>query len=320
MNNTTERRLQSALQVTDRPPTHHKTESILLSDRASAEEAFIAIVKACLEYLGSNLPATRAGQVEGVHQMRVALRRLRSCLRVFRPLIPKEASADLIAEIRCLNGFLGPARDWGVFMEEGLNPICARFPARRRLKTLHRQAEAIRQAHYQALHRCLDDPRYHRLILRLYSWLAVKPWRQGMSETQQEGLDQPIVNFATPILKQAHRRVVKRGKIFAELDTEDRHALRIRIKRLRYALEFFSSLYPGQSVRAYRNALTRLQDTLGVLNDIAAVDRLLDEANLRPAAPTRQLIEGWYACKLDIYEQRFPKTWKRFRGCKRPWK
>lgn len=320
MNNSTEQRLQFAPEVTEKPPTHHKAGSVLLSDTASAEEAFCAIVHVCLEHLESNLPAGRAGQVEGVHQMRVALRRLRSCLRIFRSLIPREASADLVTEIRWLNGFLGPTRDWDVFMEDGLNPICSRFPARRRLKTLHRQAETIRQAHYQALYRALDDPRYQRLILRLYGWLSVKPWRQGMFETQREGLDQPIADFATPILKQAHRRVVKRGKIFAELDAEDRHALRIRIKRLRYALEFFSSLYPGQSVRAYRNALTRLQDTLGVLNDTMMVARLLDEANLRPVAPTRQLIEGWYACKLDIYEQHFPKSWKKFRGCRRPWK
>lgn len=300
--------------------TYHKAEPVQLPADASAEEALIIIVRVCLEHLRSNLAATRAGQAEGVHQMRVALRRLRSCLRVFNPLIPKEASADLVAEIHWLNGFLGPARDWDVFMEEGLGPICARFPDKRRLQGLHRQAEAIHQTHYQALYRCLHDPRYHRLILRLYGWLAAKSWRQGLFETQQEGLDQPIANFATPILKQAHRRVVKRGKIFAELDAEDRHALRIRIKRLRYALEFFSSLYLGQAVEDYRDALTRLQDTLGVLNDIMVVELLLDEAKLGPATPTRHLIEGWYGCKLDIYERRFPKAWKKFRGCKRPWK
>lgn len=320
MNNTTEQRLQLAPEVTEGPPTHHKAGSILLSDTASAEEAFITSFQACLEHLESNLAATRTGQAEGVHQMRVALRRLRSCLRVFRPLIPKESSADLVAEIRWLNGFLGPARDWDVFMEEGLGPICAHFPAKRRLQTLHQQAEAIRQAHYQALFCCLDDPRYHRLILRLYGWLAARDWRQGLFETQQEGLDQPIANFATPLLKQAHRRVVKRGKVFSELSTEDRHALRIGIKRLRYALEFFSSLYPGRLVAAYRDALIGLQDILGVLNDIIVVERLLDEMNLRPAAPTRQLIGGWYACKLNIYEQRFPRAWKKFRRCKRPWK
>ena len=96
-----------------------KAQALQLDQDLEAEDAFVAVIEACLRHAEANLPAVLDRQVEGVHQMRVAFRRLRSGLKLFRSLIPREASGGHLDDLRWLNGFLGPARDWDVFLQEG---------------------------------------------------------------------------------------------------------------------------------------------------------------------------------------------------------
>jgi len=298
------------------PVTHHKARPLALNKGCNSEAAFVAIIKACLTHAQLNLDAVKAGQEEGVHQMRVAFRRLRSCLKTFRPLIPKEASADLAKELRWLNEALGPARDWDVFLTETLIPIGEHFPSKRSLSELRHRVETIRSKCYRTLKQRLAGPRYQRLILRLHGWLDCHEWREDLTQE----LAQPAVEFATAQLKRNHRRVVKRGRRFAELSIDERHQLRIRIKELRYTAEFFASLFPGSSALNYAKSAAKLQDCLGALNDLSVAEHLLNSLNIRSASAARSLIEGWYACQAATQEQDFAVYWEAFLGCDRPWK
>ena len=306
--------------MTPKPITPIKASPVQLNADSRSEDAFVAIIGACLRHAEANRPAVLDGQMEGVHQMRVAFRRLRSGLRIFRPLIPREASAAPVEDIRWLNGFLGPARDWDVFLEEGMAPMLAHFPRKRGLSLFRTKAETIRQTHYRTLREALADPRYQRLTQGLADWLDDRAWREALDDERRERLARPALDFATPLLGRDHRRVEKQGAAFAELSTADRHRLRIRIKELRYALDFFASLYPAAAVKAYLSALARLQDSLGIMNDIAVARRLLDEARLRTVSAARQVIEGWYGCRLNVQEHAFPDLWGNFMACERPWK
>ncbi|MDQ2696213.1 MAG: CHAD domain-containing protein [Pseudomonadota bacterium] len=300
---------------------HRKAEPPAMAADASAEDAFVAIAGACLAHGYANLAAARAGQVEGVHQMRVAMRRLRSCLRLFRPLIPREASAALVEDIRWLSGVLGPVRDWDVFMGEGVEAMRQAFPGRRGLAVLHRKAQALRQAHCAALGRCLDDVRLCRMYLSAGAWLAERGWGQALSPVQRREIQTPALAFAVAVLKKNHRRVIRGGEAFARLSAGERHALRIRIKRLRYGVEFLASLFADPpAAAAYAKALAGLQDCLGVMNDAAVAGRLLDEAGLHRATATRKLIDGWYAGRQSQQEAEFATAWAKFRHCRRPWK
>lgn len=299
---------------------HVKASPIRLAPDASSEEAFIAIIGACLRHAEANQSAVEQGQIEGVHQMRVAFRRLRSGLKLFRSLIPREASADRVADLRWLNGFLGPARDWDVFLEEGMAPLFARFPRKRSLSLLRRAAEQLRQRHHETLREALAQPAYARMMTGFADGLERRAWRAGLDEERQALLAEPALDFATPWLERQHRRVEKRGQAFAELSAEQRHALRIRIKELRYALDFFASLYPSAAVKMTLSALADLQDGLGVMNDITVARRLLDEAGLKPLSAARQLIEGWYGCRLEFHERQFAEVWQRYQDSERPWK
>lgn len=306
--------------MTPKPITYVKASPVALTADSSSEDAFVAIIGACLRHAEANQPAVLAGQTEGVHQMRVAFRRLRSGLRIFRPLIPREASTARVEDIRWLNGFLGPARDWDVFLEEGMAPMLAHFPRKRGLSLFRVRAETLRQTHQRSLREALGDPRYQQLTGEFAAWLDDHAWREALDEEQRERLAQPALDFATPLLGRDHRRVEKQGAAFAELSTADRHRLRIRIKELRYALDFFASLYPAPPVKVYLSALARLQDSLGIMNDIAVARRLLDEARLRTVSAARQVIEGWYGCRLDVQERAFLALWRDFTACERPWK
>ncbi|MFZ4789846.1 MAG: CHAD domain-containing protein [Candidatus Competibacteraceae bacterium] len=299
---------------------HVKTKPLHLSADATVEDAFSDMVGVCLCHAEANRPAVLENQIEGVHQMRVAFRRLRSGLKIFRPRIPRAASAGLVEEIRWLNGWLGPARDWDVFLEEGLVPVFSRFPRKRGLLLFRGKAERLRHNHYQALQAALTEPRYPLLLQRFADWLDRRAWRQDLSDAEQESLAEPALAFATPLLERDQRRVLKQGEAFAELSDGKRHKLRIRIKELRYALDFFASLYPAPAVKAYLGALSMLQDSLGVMNDITVARRLLDETQLTTASATRQVIEGWYGCRLETHERQFAEVWRRFTDCVRPWR
>lgn len=299
---------------------HVKASPLHLRADTTGEEAFIGVIGACLRHADANLPAVLDGQSEGVHQMRVALRRLRSGLKIFRPLIAREASAERVEDIRWLNGYLGPARDWDVFLDEGMAALFGRFPRKRGLLLFRVKAEAIRQAHHRALREALAEPRYPLLRQQFAAWLDRRDWRERCRDQRRERLARPVLVFAAPLLEREHRRVLKAGNSFEALAAEERHALRIRIKRLRYAQDFFSSLYETATVKLYLNALSDLQDCLGVMNDIAVARRLLDEAGLRSASAARQVIEGWYGCRLDVHERLFGDVWQRFQACERPWK
>ncbi len=306
--------------MTPKSITHVKASPVALATDASSEDAFVAIIGACLHHAEANRPAVLDGQMEGVHQIRVAFRRLRSGLKIFRPLIPREASTARVEDIRWLNGFLGLARDWDVFLEEGMAPMLAHFPRKRGLSLFRTRAENLRQTHQRTLREALADPRYRQLMQEFTDWLDNRAWRDGLDDEQRERLAQPAMNFATSLLGRDHRRVEKQGEAFAELSTAERHKLRIRIKELRYGLDFFASLYPAPAAKAYLNALARLQDSLGIMNDIAVARRLLDEARLRTVSAARQVIEGWYGCRLSVQEQAFPAFWQCFMACGRPWK
>ncbi|MDQ5911428.1 MAG: hypothetical protein QG599_3525 [Pseudomonadota bacterium] len=306
--------------MTSEMPLPVKASPVRLASAASSETAFIAIISGCLRHAEANRPAVLDGQVEGVHQMRVAFRRLRSGLKIFRPLIPRDASVRLVEDLRWLNGFLGPARDWDVFLEEGMAPIFAHFPHKTSLLRFQNQAGLLRERHHQALQDALRQPHYPLLLQRFTDWLDQRVWRKGLSDELRERLTEPVLDFATPLLERDHRRVVKRGSRFTKLSAEQRHTLRIRIKEMRYALDFFASLYSGSAVKLMSNTLSRLQDCLGVMNDIAVARRLLDEAGLKPLSPARQVIEGWYGGRLDLHERQFAEIWEQYRDGERPWR
>ena len=285
-----------------------------LQKKASAEQAFIAILRQGMFRLQANEPLVLAQprDIEGVHQMRVATRRMRSCLQLYRPLIPKAVSVDISNGIRRVTDALGPARDWDVFIEETLQPLGQEFPNHQTLQALARAAREQRETAYQEAARAIQSRDYALLLLELSLWIEQRGWRKALSRAQIKGLDQRARRFARQALDRYHKKVIRQGLRFEKLDAVQRHQLRIRCKRLRYAAEFFAELFGSKRSQAYILSLAATQDVLGVLNDGRMVEHLMAQIPTEGETTAADLVRGWTAANVRAHLNHFTVAWEDF--------
>ena len=172
---------------------------------------------------------------EGVHQLRVGLRRLRSALSLLRPIAPSATLETLRADAEWAATALGDARGWDVFLADTLPEVAAGC-ADSGWDCLKGAAEVMRTQAYVNARETLSAERHARFLLMLGAWIERKAW-------QDEGgrLDEPTASFAARTLSERHRKVLKRGRHFRNLTPESRHRLRLAVKKLRYAADFFLS-------------------------------------------------------------------------------
>ncbi|OIQ94806.1 inorganic triphosphatase [mine drainage metagenome] len=233
-------------------------------------DAFRAIAWSCLEQLQANHECLlETGDAEAVHQMRVALRRLRSALGLFKALVTDDALPRLLEELRWLQSVLGPARDRDVLIAESLAPFAPFFSEEEAYRRLRRDMEAERQFYYGQAIAALSHPRFTHLMLSLGQWCQTGPW------TGRPVPPASVGQLAARTLDKRFARTRKDLRALARLPADERHLLRIRIKKLRYATEFFESLYGGRAHRKFVAVLAALQDHLGALNDTAVALRAL---------------------------------------------
>jgi inorganic triphosphatase YgiF len=314
------------------PP--RKARPVLLAHGLSAGAGLRRIAAACI----AQMQANEAGMLEGrnpeyLHQFRVGLRRLRSCLGIVGKAAGKEAVAPLAEELGWLGAALGPARDWDVFAAETLARLAREFDSSDDLSAFLARCAAIRHAHGEAARAAVTSPRYTALLLALgeafarddLAGLPRPPADDGAAPDAEPGkLSAPVGDFAASVLDRRHRRLRKRGAGVPDAPAAERHQVRIAAKKLRYAAEFFASLYPPKRVRRYVDALEDLQDILGSLNDTAVAERLLEEAAAaepEPVAPRVEgLVRGWIAATARHELARYPRAWRAFDDAKPFWR
>ncbi len=302
----------------DRPVRARKLE---LPRGCSVRSAFTLMVQACYRHLRANEAALMKGEdPEGVHQMRVATRRLRAVLSLFKSVLASGPFAHLKDELRWLQQQLGPARDWDVFLEETLAPLEARLPNEEGLTILRDKAAALREAAYDTARAVVTSRRYTALLLRLQLHLADDGWFKTREPGSPDPLSQPMKSLAARLLDKRAKRVGKLGSQHAELTELQLHQLRIEGKKMRYAVEFFASLYPKGAAKPYRKSLVGIQDSLGALNDAVVGHRLLDELEAAMGKDERiapetaclasGLLLGWHAARITDHLENLDGVWK----------
>ena len=305
------------------PAAPVKATAPVLDASMSPAQALRTIVFGCVTQLQANEAGVMAAQdPEYLHQARVAMRRLRSAFSVFRRGFPRAAFEDVVRELRWLDATLGPARDWDVFALSTLPRLVRAFPGDAGLQALAERTATLREAANAATGEALHSNRYTLLLLKIVGIFYREPWRALPDEAAQAARAQPLPAFAGDVLSRRHRKVVKSGRELVREDEQHEsdharlHALRIEIKKLRYAAEFFSSLYERRT-KAYTAALAGLQEVLGGLNDAATVERLC--VTLRRAGEADALgesiglLRGWAAAMAQAHLEALPLAWKRFR-------
>lgn len=286
---------------------------------AIARKEFLHIVRNGLDQVLANEACVLAGQdPEGVHQMRVALRRLRSALSLFDSVITASDAGELNEGLRWLAGQLGPARDWDVLTGAFLRPFADDRDAAGLGPLVEAAADARRAAWARAVE-AIRSPRYTTLLLFLGGWLEEGRWYGADDSTGTAAmpalLDRPLMELAGAWLSGRHRKVRRRGRHLRRLDAPDRHRLRIAVKKLRYATEFFRGLYPAAATRPYLGALETLQAVLGELQDIEVARHLVATLAEGTDARTRDAAKGfrrWLDERGRHRLDELPEAWRTF--------
>jgi CHAD domain-containing protein len=218
----------------------------------------------------ARVPGTRLGEdIESLHQMRVATRRMRAGMDMFASVLPVRAGR-LRAELGWLAALLGEVRDLDIQLGR-FDDWTEEMPGDHR-EALDELADLLAGHRVQArraLLEALDSRRYERLVSGLVAMLV-----QGPSSRSTAGRA-PAVTTMPELIEERHRAAGKAARRAKRTGAAtDYHRLRIRCKRLRYALEFASGLYDGE-LKGFVRQMTRLQDALGSMQDAAVASSRL---------------------------------------------
>jgi CHAD domain-containing protein len=292
-----------------------------LDEAETSADAFRAMALSCLHQIVANRAGVVEGAAEGVHQMRVGVRRLRALLSLFAPVFEPIAHAEKKESLSDFQKLVGPMREWDVFIAELLEPLAQQVPEADALDHARDAALAEREVAHAAAAAAVQAPSFAALILDTAAWILAP----GSYLPEAE---EPIGPFAARILSKQHRKLKRRGREHAEAAPEVLHNVRIQAKKLRYAIEFFGSLHPRKKQKRFLKRVKAVQDALGVVNDaavaadhVAVLTHRLREANVDPAlvGEAAGLIRGWQLAKTGSERTRFAGVWKDYAGLSRFW-
>ena len=305
-------------------PASRKAASIKLSATTSGTEAFRRLGAECLNHMLANQPAALAGNVEGVHQMRVAIRRLRALLRLYKPALDPRQLMHFDRQLKRIDRVFGQARDWDVFCTE-LLPQAGKPPAPAGLYDDLTSVAAHRRhdAHDAFINECRGR-KFTATVLELAAWTEDgrdRPDRLGRAK-----LARPLKELAPHWLDRLARKVEARGQDISRANNAELHELRKSIKQLRYGLEFTESLFSGKKSRLYQKRCKTLQETLGLINDSSTSVQLAKSLLLDAKQDTRiDLRPAISALAQHQKQQRqggldaLAKSWKAYKREARFW-
>ena len=239
--------------------------------RASA--AFSLVMQPCLLEVSLAARHLERGRSEkAVHRLRVAIRRAHTALTVFRDLAPTKSSSHMNAQLHRLQQRIGVVREWDVFIAGALGKS-VKAPHGRCFKAAGAKASRQRQ---KAARRSAEDfggKRFRKLMRHLDTYMALVRDRGAgrtskmIPEAGGPPKDPQVSLFAREVLIRYYKRFERDQGQAADLDSLHLHALRIRVKKLRYVAEFFRELYAVRPMQRFLSALTAYQDQLGAMHD-----------------------------------------------------
>lgn len=294
-------------------------EPLRLAAGFGRAQALAAAGRVCLAHLRGNEPAALAGDPEGVHQMRVALRRLRAAVAALKEAMPAADRRAVRRELARLDALLAPARNLDVVLLDLLPPVRRACPGDPDLDHLAGALAWMRRAAYDRLAAELRSAGHEAAMQALARRLA------GGGESAAPKPDDTTVGALLPALLDRRWRAVKRrSKGFRRQSPRARHRLRIAIKKLRYAIELFGGARSGGDAEALLKRLRRVQDGLGDASDVRAARAFL--RRLCPGtAPQRRLARAgkrllaWHARALAGRERTLRRELRRLRRTPRFW-
>jgi CHAD domain-containing protein len=186
-------------------------------------------------------------------------------------------------------------------VSEQVKPLEKASPVAADARVLESALDSERSAALRRARNTLDGKRYRTLGLRTALWLADGKWARNAALAARRRC--AIRRFSIAVLRKRSKNILKQARIAEELDAAARHDLRIRVKELRYAAEFFAAVLArakhGKRRKRFLKALKRLQSHLGTLNDFEVqkhMARSVARSHVRsPTQPRKALAMGFIA-------------------------
>lgn len=275
--------------------------------------------KGAAQLAGNQLVVLQGHNPAGIHQMRVAIRRMRAAHSAFKAAINLPGERAFVDDMRKTFACLGAARDLDVFCIETIPDLvldCA--GAGPDLAALAAAAQELRAAAWSDVEACVDAAEFTQMLLKAGS-LAVQapeiaPKTTSGRRKSYSGMS--LEDFARQRLQKRHAQVISDARSLADMQDEARHDLRKRLKALRYEAAFFAPLWPRLHVKAFMRPLKILQDEFGALNDAAIAASLAHRAARSiggdRANEAAGFVAGWYGARAQTAFRDIQAKWPDF--------
>ncbi len=273
-----------------------KADAMNIDSNDTTIAVFLRVARSCIAQLQANERGIQTPQNdEYIHQARVALRRLRTALRLFADALPAGFADRWSNAWRDIAQELGDARNWDVFCAEQLPLLDKDLGEHPDLLALRSFAHQRQIATHDTAKNYMCSKQYSLNIISFCEALFT------LRENQES-----IRGYATKALKRRHKRFVTGARMAHTLNAEQRHEVRIDLKKLRYTLDFFESLYPKKRVQAFSRSLATTQELLGHMNDLATAELLMAERHL----PSEDVPMAWAKGRMSAYLDLLPAALK----------
>ena len=303
------------------PPPSSKAFSSALTWDITLDDAIAAILAGCQRHLLKNEPAAEDGcDPEGVHQMRVALRRMRAAFSLFHRELEMKSVRLHDPEAKWIAHKLGACRNWDVFETETL--VKAKIGGAER-SLLQGAGAPKRDESYAGLREAFAGRRYARFQLSLGHWIENHGWGSEANDSIRKRLEEPAAKFAPCALATLLNSTRKKAKGFDELSLHERHRLRVAFKKLRYAIEFFEPLFHKTKAKRYGKKLALLQKLLGKDSDAITTTALLEQLTKCASLPSLRRAAGklrkWQVRKHFAAAHKTRRAWLKFNKTRPFW-
>jgi inorganic triphosphatase YgiF len=262
-------------------PILRKAKTVALTANMTAETAARLILTEGLAHALPNIAlALESHDVNGPHQTRVALRRLRSALGAFRRVLGEATVADIATTAQWVASEVGRLRDLDVLITEFVAPMAAEAPLDDSLPILNAALKTRREAIRSEVRTALSSDRARAFGLEFGGFLASRGWLDRSDHDQTQRLAQPVERVARRVLNKRWKAVAAYGTRIEALSIEERHDLRKELKKLRYLVDGFRTIYDPEPVAVFTRAVKRLQTAFGALNDAAMTEMVLSAPDM----------------------------------------
>jgi CHAD domain-containing protein len=312
-----------------------KAPPSLLPAGINVSDAFRLTVVQCRWHVAANAAVfIESRDPEAIHQLRVGLRRLRVALTSFGGEFRTPQFEAVRLRAKDLAQQLAPARDLDVFVSELLEPVANANGSQEAFAVLRRRAEEARTRAFADAFAAVSGPRL-RMFMRDVSDMTdgrgwpFPPHQGGGVLTGVRAYQVPAQSVAERVLANRYKQACKRARHLDRLSADRRHALRIELKKLRYAAEFYVPFFDAAQAKKFLSRLARMQDVLGAVNDVAVAKHILekfvasaeatDGVSANEVSFVAGLIYGWHLERAAHTWREAVQRWKKFARTRAFW-